>query len=650
MKEKIIRGAADGFIGLGAVLAAFQMLPSDRINLRTGGIMAAAGLITGVCAWFIGKFIRSKISISKKSAWILFAVCTILSMGLVILFHLSFPQKEIILMRREIRISVLDESSAPQETPDKKNPVIRFLSVNNAYRGIPFSDFTQSGKWERNGNELDLNAFSGNDFLIYRGFAGRNVSASFMVGPSAGTVQIDWGDGSEPEKIDLSRSDTMDFVSLVYPHNYGATARKWEKINFVLNLYSVMILMLCFFWLYFAAMIFLLKRRSRRFAVIFLVLSVMTAVIRIRNCYNFALGFDEGTYSRAAMRYSNLILTHKWKEIPDMIYNYEHPGFVKLIFSIPATIDGRAYFDRFGWNFWNRGKSIKEDYTIFTGRLVNSFFSLLTVQALIYLVHPIAGFLFMIDSLACEYGAQARIEAIPMFSSFLSAWLFERFLQAFTSQDKKKALKYLIGSALFLGMTAASKDIYCVIVFPMVLLVIEKLIQKPGKFLSALRYMLLMAVISVAFYYLFNPIIWKDPVGRVKMILNFHETYQSGTAAEIYPWWQPVNWIVRSVPLTSPEYFKKDPLAVYPETWFFACDEVIFFLACFGAFSVCKKRRFYAYWFWIGLIFLFLWGTKWEQYGCLEVVPLCISAFYGIRNIAGWFKDPDLLKIKKEKI
>lgn len=224
-----------------------------------------------------------------------------------------------------------------------------------------------------------------------------------------------------------------------------------------------------------------------------------------------------------------------------------------------------------------------------------------------------------------------------MLTSFLSVWLFERFIRDFKNSDRKRSILTLGLSALFLGITAASKVLYCVVAFAMIMVTIEYLFRNPQLIGKIAVFMLLMAVLSLTFFFIFNPSLWYDPIGRIVSMFSFHESYQAG-ASDIYPWWQPIAWVTRSAAHQSAHFHVKNPLARVPENFIFSCDELIFLLACIGVPRVFKQRRIYLLWFLVAMLFLILWGTKWEQYGCICVVPICISAFYGLKKVSEWMR------------
>lgn len=615
-------------LSIGGTLGTYQMLPFMQIEPKTGLLLLGVFLVFILLHLLLFRFVFKKISISAQKLTVLTGISIVLATILTFLFHLSLPQKEIVLPVHTIQIQAVPVNS----NVEKRN--IQFLSLNNGYRGLAFSDFVTNGQWERQEDQLILSDLQQGDSLTFTGKTGRDVQLFFMVGPEAGKIKIDWGDGSE-EVVDLQRPETEQTESQLISHQYGASARRLEILNFIVNLFSVISLLFLAIFLYLILIFAALKNKTKTFKILFAVLTFSTIMIRTTNVYNFPLGWDEGTYSRAAMRYAEKALAFRWEEIPAETYNYEHPALVKLTFAIPVIMDGRSSFDRFGLSGFNNSDLAKEDYTIFTGRIVSAIFSLFTVQALAILINPIAGFLFMIHSLAEEFGAQARLEAMPMLFSFLSVWIFDRYLKLLAQGQRKGRRKWLILSAFFLGLTAASKVIYSVVVFAILIAAIDQVIRDRSLLKPVLLSLIAYAPIALIVFYLFNPTMWNDPLRHISMMLGFHNNYQI-EAGEIYPWWQPLIWMTRSVAHHPETYFTKSSLGKSPEHFFFSADELIFLLACLGAGTLYKKDRIYLFWFAFGLIFLFLWGTKWVHYACILTVPICISASIGLKKAAAF--------------
>ena len=252
-------------------------------------------------------------------------------------------------------------------------------------------------------------------------------------------------------------------------HCYGSETLFFERVDFGLNLLSAIVLISAFFVLYFALTFSFVARRSPSFRAVFLLISAAAVAMRIFNIFNLPLDWDEGTYSRAAMRYADKVLTLKLADIPAIEYNHEHPALVKLAFSVPIVLDGRESFERIGLPLNEKAQLQREDHAIFTSRFVSAFFNVLTAQALSSLIHPVAAFFFMIHSMMSEMGSTARLEAIPAFFSFLSIIFAWRALReqicARPSEDAVFDRKSWLLSSACLGATAASKVIYCVVAF-----------------------------------------------------------------------------------------------------------------------------------------------------------------------------------------
>lgn len=603
------------------------MLPMMPFNAKLAALLTIF-FLAGVFFFFIFiQFLTKKLSISHRLIKNFIVLSLFLSILITFLFHLSFPQKEIVLPERRIHIDVFPNQVLSNKTK------IQFLSLYNGYRGISLSDFSTIGDWKRENDQLVLENFQNGDALEFRGKAGRNINLYFMVGPQSGKIQIDWGDGST-EFYDLSSPMNQE-DSLRISHDYGPSAGRFELCNFLINLLSAVTFLFVLVVLYLILIYEFVHKRTKAFKIAFIIISLSTILIRLVSVYTFPLGWDEGTYSRAAMRYADKALSFQWKEIPSITYNHEHPALVKLTFAVPVIMDGRPYYQRFGLNTRNNAMLGKEDYTIFTGRVISAIFSLWTVQALAILIHPFAAFFFMIHSLAEEFGAQARLEAIPMLFSFLSIWFFSRFLKGIELREKKGDLKWLILSALFLGMTAASKIIYCVIVFAILAATIESGVRQHTTWKKLFVSLVLFGIIALGSFFIFNPSVWYDPIGRISMMIGFHENYQAN-ASEIYPWWQPIVWVTRSVAHHSDRFAPKSPLGKSPEHFFFSADELIFILACIGFFKIPREYRIYFYWFIFGLFFLLIWGTKWVHYACVVTAPLCIAAYFGSKQVSVW--------------
>ena len=123
--------------------------------------------------------------------------------------------------------------------------------------------------------------------------------------------------------------------SLRISHDYGPSAGRFELFNFLINLLSVVSFIFALVMLYWVLVYAFVRKRTKAFKTAFIIISLSTVLIRVVSVYTFPLGWDEGTYSRAAMRYADKALSFQWKEIPSITYNHEI-GLVKLTFAIPS--------------------------------------------------------------------------------------------------------------------------------------------------------------------------------------------------------------------------------------------------------------------------------------------------------------------------
>ena len=234
------------------------------------------------------------------------------------------------------------------------------------------------------------------------------------------------------------------------------------------------------------------------------------------------------------------------------------------------------------------------------------------------LVDPLAGGLLAVHTMTVKYTAQFYLEALPHLTSLVA-------ILAMTRSGKSRDRWFWL-SALALGTTAAGKFTYLPIGFVILYLAIwEKRFNW--------RDLLLYFVIALLAFWPFNPMLWRDPFGRLADTLFFHMQYSQSEHVQQsgYPWYQPFYWISRSPPATwHPEVF-----------FYFGLDGLIFLLALPGM-----------YWEWrvaplgCGLDrgrpdFLLLWPTKWPQYTLVLVPALCLAASTTMKHAYHWLQEQE---------
>ncbi len=299
--------------------------------------------------------------------------------------------------------------------------------------------------------------------------------------------------------------------------------------------------------------------------------------------------FDEPVYLQVGADYAKSLKSGDISGLVNYQGNLEHPSFVKLLYSLPYLLtDVRP----------------GSQTDLYIARSISALFGVLAVL-LVAIIDPLAGLLYALHGMSLKYTSQAYLEAVPMFTCFLSILAFKK------AQEGDR--KWLWISAIALGVTAASKYTYLMVVVVLIFLVFQyrNIGWKP---------LLMAAGLSVLVFLLFNPGIWSNPIQRLFQSLLFHTQYAQGTHVQSvgYPWYQPFVWLFSSPPWHPQVYF------------FILLDGLIFGLAILGFyFEICQKRIWLLVWFITGILVLLVWPTKWPQYTIIlaPVTSLAAATF-----------------------
>ena len=190
---------------------------------------------------------------------------------------------------------------------------------------------------------------------------------------------------------------------------------------------------------------------------------------------------------------------------------------------------------------------------------------------------------------------------------------------------------WLLGSALFLGLTASGKYLYAIV--GIVILTDGLITAVQQRSWKQVGLLVGWGLLSLGFFFASDPYLWPDPLARLQESIFFHSGYAT-SASEVqnagYPPWQPFIWLFGSVPW-------------HPGVFVVSLDLVITAFALLGLRSLWQKRRVFALWIIITLVFLLIWPTKWPQYILVLTFPWSLSAAYGVREtiwkpIVGWWK------------
>ena len=376
--------------------------------------------------------------------------------------------------------------------------------------------------------------------------------------------------------------------------------------------------------------------RIIKILLIIIVIAIAWA-LRWRAVTVLPVDYDEDDYLRAAQQYAALIRSGDWTGFTQTNYRPEHPPLAKIIFGVSILSAPEAPL------IPDRSSSADPDQTLPKNLLRDARASSAVLGSLevllLALVNPLAGLFLAIHTFTIKYTSQVMLEAVPAFTSLAAILCYVRANKRKTRSGNLRGMNtWFILSAVFLGLTAASKYIYCV---AGVAILIDWLIwsmeHKNLKrfFLQAF----LWGLIAFLIFLLFDPYLWPSPIERLRSSVSFNAAYSTGTHVQEvgYPIWQPLTWLSMSVPWSG----NRPAFVVMVDTF-------ITLLAVFGVTRLWKKERLYGIWLGVAMVFLLLWPTKWPQYILTLTAPLSLAAVYGlsalvVEPIKGW------LSRRKEK-
>lgn len=324
--------------------------------------------------------------------------------------------------------------------------------------------------------------------------------------------------------------------------------------------------------------------------------------------------YDEDDYLRAAQQYTALIRSGDWAGFTQTNYRAEHPPLSKILFGFSLLQSPPAPLIPDRPTSTSPDQNLPQDQ-LRDARSLGAVLGTLTV-ALLALVNPLAGLFLAVHAMTIKYVSQVMLEALPALTSLA---MVLAYLQ---SKKQKAKTGWLMLSAIFLGLTAASKYLYCVA--GIAILIDWFMDVRSGETRPvSWRSMLVWGLLAVAVFVAANPYLWPDPIGRLKESILYHAGYSTG-AAEVananYPAWQPLVWLN-----TSPYYWHEG-------VFLLGIDALITLLAFFGLGRLWKNARVHVLWLGIGLFFLLIWPTKWPQYILMLTAPLSLAAAEG-----AWF-------------
>lgn len=358
-----------------------------------------------------------------------------------------------------------------------------------------------------------------------------------------------------------------------------------------------------------------MKRLRILGSVLSVILVVLVAMLtRWKAVTTLNIDYDEDDYMRAGQEFTAIIRSGDYSGFLETNYRQEHPPLAKILIGASFLTDPERPLVPDRPTSAEPNKYLPRDL-LRTGRVMNAIFGVVTAM-LLAIVNPLAGLLLGIHTWTIKYVSQIMLEAIPAFTSLVCVLGYELW-------KKKKNSRingWLVVSAVFLGITAASKYLFAIIG---IVILADWFIEARaiGEWKKVIRNILLWGLIAVAVFFLFDPYLWPDPTGRLSESILYHSVYSQG-AEEVesanFPIWQQFVWLSAS------------PLMWQADAFYFSMDPLIALFAMIGLVKTWKEKRIFALWLIIGLFFLLIWPTKWPQYLVTISVPLCYSAVKGM--------------------
>ena len=373
--------------------------------------------------------------------------------------------------------------------------------------------------------------------------------------------------------------------------------------------------------------------KNKKFWIIVAVVLIVLLAFGLRSyaADHLHIDHDETTYLIAAYQYTNFIQTDQLNWLAWNKTNFEHPVLSKIIFGIallPHTPIGKIQQSDF-----IDGTPLQENQAAEYGkaaRNVSVVFGSLAVLILA-LLNPLAGLFLAVDTLAIKYTSEIYLEALPMLTSLIAVIAYSKYYSILTRspEKRKKAYLWLVISGITLGMTAASKYIYCVAGLAIALHWLIAVLRKKVP-VRSLLILLGWGIFSILMFFVFDPYLWVHTVERLTKTINYHMRFQASDFVKgaSYPFYQPINWLFSPFASYRPLH---DPYA--NDALLFSIDTLIFVLAVIGLPRTIKREPVFFLWLVIGIVVLCFWGSKWAQYTLVVLAPWCFAAAQGLLTL-----------------
>ena len=355
-------------------------------------------------------------------------------------------------------------------------------------------------------------------------------------------------------------------------------------------------------------------------ALIAIVVAVAAFGIRLYAIDRLPVDFDEDDYLRAAQLMADGLRAGDIGILLRSNYRPEHPPLQKIAFALAVLPLGPHAEIPDAETSAAPSQSLPGDM-VGAARISAAFFAAAQTGVLA-LANPLAAVAVAVNSYHVKYTSQVMLESLPSLTSVLCVLAYLAW-----ARGGKRRWLWLGLSAIALGLTAASKYLYCIAGLAVVADAISRAIsQSRGQPLRALARALApllgWGALALLVFFAADPYLWPNPAGRLADSILYHSAYASGAEVQSanFPPWQPFVWLSGSVAWDRPAFL-------------LSLDLFITLLALAGLARLWRQQRVYAWWLLIGLGFLLVWNTKWPQYILLISVPMAVAAGEGLRAV-----------------
>src|SRR5574341_776742 len=264
---------------------------------------------------------------------------------------------------------------------------------------------------------------------------------------------------------------------------------------------------------------------SRRLLYIFgvVVVTITALGLRWRAVMMLPIDYDEDDYLSTSQHYAEAIRAGDWNEIINYDYVQEHPLFAKLVYTLatlhlppatpipelPPTASPARSLPQPQFSVARMGAAIQGTLEVF----------------LLALLNPLAGFFLAISTWQIKYTSQVMLESTASVVSLVTVLSYWRWKSA-----GRRWAGGLVVSAIALGLTAASKYVYCL---AGVAVAVDWLWAtypaRSRRTVEAWVHWLLpvaaWGALAIAVFFLANPRLWVDPLDRLAKSVLYWPAY-----------------------------------------------------------------------------------------------------------------------------